>query len=47
MSDREFWLMFRSALLMIISAIEKRYKLGRWSDGVIQEIGERDNIAIP
>jgi hypothetical protein len=33
MTDREFWLMFRSALLMIVSAIEKRYKLGRWSDG--------------
>jgi hypothetical protein len=47
MNDKEFWMMMRSALLMIISAIEKRYRLGRWSDSNIQEVGERDSMAIP
>jgi len=27
MDDREFWLLFRRALLMICKAIEKRYNL--------------------
>jgi len=28
MTDREFWLLFRRALLMICKAIEKRYNIG-------------------
>ena len=27
MSDREFWLIIRRALLMVVSAIEKRYDI--------------------
>ena len=27
MTDKEFWLLFRRALLMIVSAIEKRYDI--------------------
>jgi len=27
MDDREFWILFRRALLMICKAIEKRYNL--------------------
>jgi len=33
MDEREFWLLFRRALLMICKAIEKRYNLGGGSDG--------------
>ena len=27
MNEREFWLLIRRALLMVVKAIEKRYKL--------------------
>jgi hypothetical protein len=46
MSEREFWIIARRALLLIVSAIEQRYKLGKYSDGKIQEVGERDSLAI-
>lgn len=29
MTDREFWMAIRQALLMFVSAIERRYKLGK------------------
>jgi len=29
MSEREFWLLFRRALLMVIRAIEKRYGIDK------------------
>ena len=29
MSDRDFWLIFRRALLMVIRAIEKRYGIDK------------------
>lgn len=29
MTDREFWLMVRQALLMFVAAIEKRYEIKR------------------
>jgi len=29
MTDREFWLLFRRALLMVIRAIEKRYGIDK------------------
>lgn len=29
MTDREFWLAFRRALLMIVAAIEAKFGLGR------------------
>ena len=32
MTDKEFWLLFRRALLMIVSAIEKRYDIKSKSD---------------
>ena len=44
MNDREFWLMFRSALLMIVSAIERRYKIGKYSDCQPVAIGENDSV---
>ena len=44
MSEREFWIMIRSALCMVISAIEKRYKLGAYAEGKIQEVGATDSL---
>lgn len=29
MTDREFWMAIRQALLMFVSAIERKYKLGK------------------
>lgn len=37
MTDKEFWTLFRRALLLIIAAIERKYQLGKWN-GVISEI---------
>ena len=44
MSEREFWTAVRQALLLFVSAIERRYKLGKHSDGTPVTIGEDDNI---
>jgi hypothetical protein len=48
MNEREFWTLIRQALLLVISAIDKRYKIGKYRDDTmphtVQEIGERDNM---
>jgi hypothetical protein len=31
MTDREFWIAFRAALLAIVDAIERRYQLGKYT----------------
>lgn len=43
MTDAEFWLMIRRALLMIIAAIEKKYVS---KNGKLLEQTETDTIAI-
>ena len=45
MSDREFWTIIRTALLMLVSAIEKKYMLGKYDPLRRVEVSERDNIA--
>lgn len=30
MTEREFWIIIRTALLMLVSAIEKKYMLGKY-----------------
>ena len=32
MTDREFWLLFRQALLMMVDAIERRYCIKRTAE---------------
>lgn len=44
MSDREFWMIVRQALLLFVSAIEKRYKLGKHAEMKVQEIGKTDSL---
>lgn len=44
MSERDFWLAVRQSLLLFVSAIEKRYKIGKHADGVIQEVGATDTL---
>jgi hypothetical protein len=46
MTDREFWMIVRQALLLFVSAIERRYKLGKHAETVVQSISERDSIAV-
>ena len=46
MSDRDFAIRVRRLLLSVISEIEKRYKLGAYSEGTIQAIDERDSMTI-
>ena len=43
MTEKEFAVIIRRALLLIVSAIEKRYKLGKHSEAETQEVSERDN----
>lgn len=35
--EREFWVTVRQALLLFVSAIEKRWKLGKYKDGVASD----------
>lgn len=44
MTERDFWVTIRQALLLFVSAIDKRYKLGKHAEGKIQPIGENDNL---
>lgn len=44
MTDRDFWMAIRSALLLLVSAIERRWKLGKYSTGEIVIISERDSV---
>jgi hypothetical protein len=46
MSEKDFWLLIRQALLTMVRAIEKRYKLGRFSDGEEVELEDSDNVTI-
>lgn len=32
MTEREFWISVRQALLLFVSAIERRYKLGKYKE---------------
>ena len=45
MSEREFWIAIRQALLLIVSVIERKYKLGKYAGNITQTIGENDSIA--
>lgn len=42
MTDKEFWLLVRRALMMIVAAIEKKYAL---KNGHVIEPTETDTIA--
>ena len=42
MTDKEFWMLIRRALMMIIAAIEKKYAI---KNGHIVEPSETDTIA--
>lgn len=42
MNDKDFWLIVRRALLMVVRAIEKRYKLNEMK---VVEIGDTDTIS--
>ena len=45
MSDREFWQIIRTALLMFVSAIEKKYMLGKYDPLRRVVVDERDSVA--
>ena len=45
MSDREFWQIIRTALLMFVSAIEKKYMLGKHDPLRRVVVDERDSVA--
>ena len=42
MTDRDFWLTVRRALLMVVRAIEKKYP----ADNVLLEPSDTDTIAV-
>jgi len=44
MTDREFWTMIRTALLMVVSAIEKKYMIGKHDPLRRVEIGASDSM---
>jgi hypothetical protein len=44
MSDKELAIKIRRLLLLIVSMLERHYKLGKYSLDMVQEISERDNI---
>jgi len=47
MNEREFWIVIRQALLLFVSAIERRYKLGKHSEGSSADIGiELDQLKV-
>ena len=44
MTEREFWAMVRQALLLFVSAIDRRYKFGKYAEARIQEVGATDSL---
>ncbi len=44
MSDKEFWLLIRQALLTMVRAIERKYKLGPYSKGKVVHPAEADGV---
>ena len=45
MTEREFWTMVRQGLLLFVSAIERRYKLGKYSNTVPVESTDTESVA--
>lgn len=47
MSEREFWVTVRAALIMFIKAIEKRYEIERYNFSETRQvpIAETDSVA--
>lgn len=41
MSEREFWVAVRSALLLIVDAIERRYSLGKRAQKPVDSATEK------
>lgn len=46
MSDKEFWIMVRRALLMVVDAIERKWQLGKYSKCELVQTGESDSISV-
>jgi hypothetical protein len=36
MTDREFWVLVRQALLLFVSAVERKYKLGKHKEEEVE-----------
>ena len=43
MTEREFWIAFRAALLLMVDAIEKKYELGKHAPPRTSTIDIADN----
>lgn len=46
MTEREFWIAVRAALLAVCSAIERRYNIGKHSPAAPVHYGETDTVAV-
>jgi hypothetical protein len=44
MTDKDFWLLIRQALLTMVRAIERKYKLGDYSKGEVIETDDNDTV---
>lgn len=43
MSDRDFWIAIRAALLLFVDTIERRYKLGKHAGNSMARAANSDN----
>ncbi len=47
MTEREFWIAVRAALLMFVDAIERRYCVGKFAPSKVLPIQPSDSIMMP
>jgi hypothetical protein len=43
-TEREFWILVRQALLMFIAAIDRRYKMGKHAIENVQVVSDKDSV---